>query len=445
MAREKRKACMETISDRKRILSWAFYDWANSAFATTVMAGFFPLFFKQYWSAGTTATVSTFQLGAANSAASIIVAFLAPILGAIADRAGTRKKFLLYFAAMGIVMTGALPFVAAGNWEAAIALYIFATIGFSGGNIFYDALIVTVAPKEQMDSVSALGFALGYLGGGLLFALNIAMTLTPRTFGLNDANEAVRLSFISVAVWWAIFSIPLLAFVPEPQNNTPGPRRNPVSAGFQQLKTTFKMVRRLRVVCLFLLGYWLYIDGLDTIVRMAVDYGMSLGFASKDLITALLITQFVGFPAAMAFGWIGEKLGAKTGIFMGIIVYLGVTLWGFFMQSVWEFYLIAAVIGLVQGGVQSLSRSFYTRIIPKSQSAEFFGFYNLLGKFAAVIGPLLMGWVGMLTGNARYSILSISILFLCGGAFLAFVNEDEGRRLAEQMERRSFDSCVGDP
>lgn len=436
---------METISDRKRIFSWAFYDWANSAFATTVMAGFFPLFFKQYWSAGTAATVSTFQLGAANSTASIIVAFLAPILGAIADQGSVRKKFLLYFAAMGIVMTGALPFVARGNWEAAIALYIFATIGFSGGNIFYDALIVNVAPKEQMDSVSALGFALGYLGGGLLFALNITMTLTPRTFGLNDASEAVRLSFISVAVWWAIFSIPLLVFVPEPKNNTPGPRRNPVSAGFQQLKTTFKKVRRLRVVCLFLLGYWLYIDGLDTIVRMAVDYGMSLGFASKDLITALLITQFVGFPAAMAFGWIGEKLGAKTGIFMGITVYLGVTLWGFFMQEAWEFYLIAAVIGLVQGGVQSLSRSFYTRIIPKNQSAEFFGFYNLLGKFAAVIGPLLMGWVGVLTGNARYSILSISILFLCGGALLAFVNEDEGRRLAEQLERSSFDSCTGHP
>lgn len=436
---------METISDRKRILSWAFYDWANSAFATTVMAGFFPLFFKQYWSAGTAATVSTFQLGAANSAASIIVAFLAPILGAIADRGSTRKKFLLYFAAMGIVMTGALPFVARGNWEAAIALYIFATIGFSGGNIFYDALIVNMAPREKMDSVSALGFALGYLGGGLLFALNITMTLTPQTFGLNDASEAVRLSFISVAVWWAIFSIPLLVFVPEPKNNTPGPRRNPVSDGFQQLKTTFKKVRRLRVVCLFLLGYWLYIDGLDTIVRMAVDYGMSLGFASKDLITALLITQFVGFPAAMAFGWIGEKLGAKTGIFMGITVYLGVTLWGFFMQEEWEFYLIAAVIGLVQGGVQSLSRSFYTRIIPRSQSAEFFGFYNLLGKFAAVIGPLLMGWVGMLTGNARYSILSISILFLCGGALLAFVNEDEGHRLAEQLERSSFDRCIGDP
>lgn len=436
---------METISDRKRILSWAFYDWANSAFATTVMAGFFPLFFKQYWSAGTAATVSTFQLGAANSTASVIVALMAPILGAIADRGSVRKKFLLYFAAMGIVMTGALPLVARGNWEAAIALYIFATIGFSGGNIFYDALIVNVAPKEQMDSVSALGFALGYLGGGLLFALNIAMTLAPRTFGLNDASEAVRLSFISVAVWWSIFSIPLLVFVPEPKNNTPGPRRNPVSDGFQQLKTTFKKVRRLRVVCLFLLGYWLYIDGLDTIVRMAVDYGMSLGFASKDLITALLITQFVGFPAAMAFGKIGEKLGAKTGIFMGITVYLGVTVWGFFMQEVLEFYLIAAVIGLVQGGVQSLSRSFYTRIIPKNQSAEFFGFYNLLGKFAAVIGPLLMGWVGMLTGNARYSILSISTLFLCGGALLAFVNEDEGRRLAEQLERSSFDSSTGHP
>ncbi|GLI35979.1 MFS transporter [Desulforhabdus amnigena] len=426
---------MPASSEQKKIISWALYDWANSAFATTVMAGFFPIFFKQYWSVGTSASVSTFQLGAGNSLASIVVAAMAPILGAIADRGSTRKKFLFYFAMMGIVMTGSLYFVARGNWQVALALYILATIGFSGGNIFYDSLLVNVAGKEKMDSVSALGFALGYLGGGLLFALNVLMTLTPQTFGLVDAGEAVRISFVCVAVWWGVFSIPVFFFVDEPKTDAATTQKNAVIAGFQQLASTFRKIRNLRVVFLFLLGYWLYIDGVDTIVRMAVDYGMSLGFAPKSLITALLLTQFVGFPASIAFGRIGQRLGAKKGIYIGVSVYLGVTVWGFFMRRELEFYLLAIVIGLVQGGVQSLSRSFYTRIIPKNQAAEFFGFYNLLGKFAAVIGPFLMGWVGIIMGNTRYSILSISLLFLCGGALLYFVNEEEGQRLAQQMEK----------
>ncbi len=417
----------------KKVLSWALYDCANAAFATTVMAGFFPIFFKKYWSAGADVTVSTFQLGVANSSASIIVAVLAPFLGAISDKGGTKKKFLVFFAIIGIVMTGSLYFVSKGDWVLAAALYIFATIGFLGGNIFYDSLIVSVAGEKKIDFVSAFGFSLGYLGSGLLFGLNVAMTLHPHTFGLSNSAEAVRVSFITVAIWWSVFSIPILLFVEEPKigSNTAGWMA--VTAGFQQLLSTFQEIRKLRVVFLFLIGYWLYIDSVGTIIRMAIDYGMSLGFNPNSLIVALLIAQFVGFPAAIAFGKIGEKLGAKTGIFIGIGVYIAVTVWGFFMKREMEFYALAIGIGLVQGGVQSLSRSFYTRLIPENKAAEFFGFYNMLGKFAAVIGPALIGWVSVSTGNPRLSILPVIVLFISGATILYFVNEKEGHKIAQEL------------
>lgn len=418
----------------KKIISWGLYDWANSAFATTVMAGFFPVFFKQYWSVGQEITISTFKLGAANSLASIVIAVLAPVLGAIADRGGSKKKFLLFFAAMGVVMTGSLYFVEKGQWEFAVILYVLAAIGFSGGNIFYDSLIVSVAPAGKMDFVSALGFALGYLGGGILFAVNVLMTLMPAKFGLVDSAQAVRISFVMVAVWWAIFTIPLMLFVREPEKRLAAEQTSALLAGLQQLASTLREIRKLRVVSLFLVGYWLYIDGVDTIIRMAVDYGLSLGFSSKSLLLALLLTQFVGFPAAIGFGKIGERFGPKTGIYIALGVYLAVTVWGYFMRREMEFYLLAIVVGLVQGGAQSLSRSLFTRIIPVRQAAEFFGFYNLLGKFAAVIGPVLMGWVGVLVGDSRYSILAVGLLILSGGIILYFVDEREGHRLALQLD-----------
>lgn len=420
--------------DLKQVLSWALYDWADSAFATTVMAGFFPVFFKEYWSAGTTATTSTFMLGAANSLASVVVALFAPALGAIADKGNARKRFLLGFAILGIVMTGSLYLVAKGDWVTAATLYALASIGFSGGNIFYDSLLVNVTGEKKLDFVSALGFALGYLGGGLLLALNVVMTLFPGVFGLENSREAVRVSFLSVAVWWTVFSVPILLFVREPKTSRGTSGWDAVRQGFRQLRVTFREVRRFRMALRFLLGYWLYIDGIDTVVEMAVDYGMSLGFDSKSLIKALLITQFVGFPAAIAFGRIGEKLGAKTGILIGIAVQIGVAVWGFFMRSVVEFYAIAIAIGLVLGGVQSLSRSLYARLIPEDKAGEFFGFYNMLGKFAAVIGPALMGFVSFATGNPRYSILSVIVLFLSGASVLYFLDEEKGRRLAKQAD-----------
>lgn len=431
------------LNDKKAVFGWCMYDWANSAFATTIMAGFFPIFFKEFWNAGVDPIQSTARLGLANSLAGVFVAVLAPILGAIADKGTARKKFMLFFAYLGVLMSVGLYIVSQGNWLLAILLYAVGTIGFSGSLIFYDALLPNVASAEKMDVVSGLGYAYGYLGGGLLFAVNVWMTLKPATFGFADAAQAVRFSFFSVGVWWAVFSLPIILLVKEPKKIQTESSVKIVAAGMRQLVKTFQEVRHLNMIFLFLAAYWLYIDGVDTVIRMAVDYGLSLGFKSNDLIVALLITQFVGFPAAIGFGYLGKKIGAKQGIFLAISVYLFTSIWASFMRERYEFYLLAVTIGLVQGGVQSLSRSYYARIIPAEKAAEFFGFYNMLGKFATVIGPALMGGVGLLARSwgyssdvaSRISLSSLSLLFLVGGTLLYFVDENKAtqqmRRLAE--------------
>lgn len=417
---------------RRAVWSWALYDWANSAFATTVMAGFFPLFFKAYWADGASATTSTFYLGMANSGASVVIAALAPFLGAIADRGGAKKRFLFWFAALGVVMTGALRFVERGHWQAAVFLFVAATIGFMGSNTFYDALLPAVAPKDRLDRVSALGYALGYIGGGLLFGLNVLMYLKPAAFGLADGAAAIRVSFLMVALWWALFSIPLLLFVDEPRYRAPLPLGEAIGAGWRQLLHTAREIRDLKVVGLFLAAYWLYIDGVDTIVRMAVDYGMALGFPSGALITALLLVQFVAFPAAVMYGRISERTGPKPAILAAIAGYGGITVLAYFMTEQWHFYALAILVGLFQGGVQAISRSLYARLIPPDKSAEFFGFYNMLGKFAAVVGPALMGTVTLLTGSPRTGILSLLALFAGGAALLWRVDVEEGERTARE-------------
>lgn len=434
---------MSSIDQPRAVLAWSLYDWANSAFATVVIAGFFPIFFKQYWSDGTDPTLSTARLGLANSIAGVIVALIAPVLGAIADKGGTKKRFLLFFAYMGVVMTAGLYTVAQGDWPLAVLLYVAATVGFSGANIFYDALLVGVASPQRIDWVSSLGFSLGYLGGGVLFALDVWMTLSPQTFGFADAGQAVRFAFITVAVWWALFSLPLAFWVQET-----GPSRPPSQAlgqGLAQLRQTLAEIRHLKTIALFLAAYWLYIDGVDTIVRMAVDYGMSIGFATDDLIAALLLTQFVGFPAAIGFGYLGNRIGARHAIFLGLAVYLAISIWGAMIQRPSEFYALAMLIGLVQGGVQALSRSFYARIIPPDKAAEYFGFYNMLGKFAVVIGPVLMGATGLLIRHmgfaaetaARAGIAAVALLFVLGGALLYFVDEEKGRQEALYLTQRT--------
>ena len=415
----------------KKVWAWSMYDWANSAFSTTVMAGFFPIFFEKYWSNPDDVIQSTYQLGWANSLASIVIAALAPFLGAIADRGSAKKKFLIFFCYMGMVMTGGLYMVGQGQWQMAVMVYIAASVGFMGANIFYDSLLPSVASKEKMNYVSSLGFALGYIGGGLLFLINVLMYLHPQWFGIADAATAIKLSFLSVAVWWGVFTIPLLLFVPEPQISDSLPLVRAISAGYRQLRITFKQIRQLKIIGMFLLAYWLYIDGVDTIIRMSVKMGSSLGFEAGDLITALLMVQFIAFPAALGYNWFASKIGTKKAVLIAIGGYSVVTLLAYFMTVKLHFYILAALIGLFQGGVQALSRSLFTRLIPRGKEAEFFGFYNMLGKFAAVIGPIMMGWVTLATGNVRFGILSILILFISGALLLQKVDFEEGERLAK--------------
>ena len=378
-------------------------------------------------------STSTLQLGIANSVSSIVIVLLAPFLGAIADASQAKKRFLISFGLLGVIMTGCLFFIGEGEWLLAMVFFIFAAIGFSGANIFYDSLIINVSAKDQYDVVSATGYSFGYLGGGLLFLLTVAMTYWPDFFGFASKTEAVQFSFVAVSLWWFIFSLPIIFFVHEDKEDD-STHKISVLSGLLQLKQTMHEIRSLRVVFLFLVAYWFYIDGVDTVVRMAIDYGMSIGLDTSNLILAILITQFVGFPSALLFGFLGNYWGAKKVILATIASYFVLTVLASFMDSVREFYILAVCIGLVQGGIQSLSRSFYARIIPQSRSAEFFGFYNMLGKFAAVVGPLLMGVVGMLTGNPRISILSVSALFLIGGILLYFVNEKKGVEMAKALE-----------
>lgn len=403
---------------RRPALSWALYDWANSAFATTVMAGFFPTFFRQFWSAGSESSLTTFRLGMANALAGLIIALSAPLLGAIADRGGVRKTFLAGWSLVGIAATFGLYFVARGEWAMAAGLFVLATLGFNGAQVFYDALLLDVARPQQYHRVSALGYGLGYLGGGLLFALNVFMVLQPVRFGLADATAAVRVSFLTVAAWWLVFMQPLLLGVQERRPLRPAGMVGVVGAGWRELVATARQVGRHRMLLQFLVAYWLYIDGVNTVIKMAVDYGLAIGLGSSDLLGALLLTQFVAFPAAIVFGRLGERWGAREALLLGIVVYAGLAVWAFFLRSAAEFYAMAVVVGLVQGGVQSLSRSLFGRMVPQGKSAEFFGFYNMVGKFGTVLGPLLMGATALLLDSTRASILSLLLLFVAGGALL---------------------------
>jgi len=414
---------MRKFFQARPALSWALYDWGCTAFATTVLAGFFPTFFRQYWSQGADTTLTTFRLGIANSVAGLAIALLAPVLGAIADRGGHRKHFLVGWACLGIAATSGLYFVGQGQWGAAAVLFTLGTLGFNGGLVFTDSLLLDVATPDQYDRVSALGYAMGYLGGGILFAVNLLMVVKPAWFHLAGAAEAVRVSFLTVAVWWFVFMLPLAFFVTERGGERRLSAGAAISRGLGELRQTLTHVLAYRSMFAFLVAYWLYIDGVNTIIKMAIDYGMALGFDSKALLGALLLVQFVAFPAALLFGRLGERFGARRSVLAGLVVYTGVSVWAYYLDTIGEFYAMAVVVGLVQGGVQSLSRSFFGRLVPEGKAAEFFGFYNMIGKFGTVIGPLLVGFVALTTGSSRGSIVSVAVLFIAGGILLYRVKD----------------------
>ena len=425
---------------KKSIYSWALYDWANSAFATTVMAGFFPIFFAQYWSNPENLSISTFYLGLGNSVASIIVVLLAPILGAIADRGTYKKRFLVFFAFLGVLMTAGLALVSQGMWQIALLTYVIATVGFSGANTFYDSLLPAVSNKDNVDYVSGVGYAFGYIGGGILIVINFLMITYPSFFGFADSVEGIKWSFVSVALWWAIFSIPIVLFVKEPKYHKTETTLQTIKSGFKQLKNTFNEIRHLKVVFTFLIAYWLYIDGVDTTVRMAADFGITLGFDSTTIMGALVLVQFIAFFATLLYVKFADKIGIKNAIYFAIAAYMVIIFSGYFVTEGWHFYIIAGMIGCFQGGIQTLSRSLYARIIPENKSAQYFGFFNMWGKFAAVIGPLLMGSVTLILNNtiddhvlsARIGLQSIMILFILGALVLSRVDISEGEKVAKE-------------
>jgi UMF1 family MFS transporter len=415
------------LFDRK-VLAWAFYDWANSAFALSVLAVLFPLFLGSYWSAGDPGAAVTVRLAWITAASSAVVCIIAPVFGTIADAGGYRKRFLFLLATTGAIATAVLAFVDKGNWPGALALYLVASVGFYSSTVFYDSLLIDVTEPRYYSFVSSLGFSLGYLGGAVLLALHVWMLLTPDSFGFETTDQVIRFAFVTVGLWWAIFMLPLMIFVPE-QHSRLEVAGGVVRAAYSELRTTILKIGQYRNVVIFLIAYWLYIGGVFTVIFMAVNYGQRLGFSQQDLVTALLITNFAGFPATLLYGLAGHRWGPKRGIYFALAVYVVMSVWAIFMVEVRQFYIMAIVIGCVQGGVQGLSRSLYAALIPPDAPGEFFGFYNMLTKFAHVLGPMLVGIAATLSDDPKWVLLTLLPLFLSGGMLLAVVREKQATRV----------------
>lgn len=404
----------------KQVIAWALYDWGNSAFALSVMAVLFPLFLGSYWSAGDDGSAVTVRLAWITSGSSLIVAISAPLLGTIADVGGYKKRLLFVFASIGALATLGLSTVGEGDWPVALLLYLISLVGFYCANIFYDALLVEITDSRHYHLVSSYGFAVGYFGGASLLGMHVWMLLSPSTFGFADSVEVIRFAFLSVGVWWILFLLPLM-FVVREHKQKGELHKNSLRAAYQQLVATIHEIRKYRNIVLFLLAYWLYIDGVLTVIFMAVNFGQRLGFGSQDLVTALMITNFIGFPSTLFFGWLGHRFGPRRAIYLGLAVYIVVACWAIFLEEVRQFYFMAVTIGLVQGGVQSMSRSLYATLIPTDKAGEFFGFYNMLGKFSAVVGPILVGIVALLSDEPKYMLIVLLPLFLLGGSLLSKV------------------------
>ncbi|WP_028781935.1 MFS transporter [Thalassobacillus devorans] len=420
---------------KKPVLSWVFYDFGNSAFATTMMAAVLPIFYYDVAAAGLKESLAASYWGYTQSIAVLIVAVLAPVLGAISDYSAAKKKFLMFFAFMGMLASILMAFVGEGDYLLASILMVFGTIGFSGGNVFYDAFLPEVAEENTIDKVSAWGFAFGYIGGGMLLAVNLLMIMQPALFGIANTLTATKLAFVSVGVWWLLFSIPLFKNIFEEKKVKPKRTKSYVRIGFNRVGTTFKEIKQYKQLFLFLVAFWLFNDGISTIIKMATVYGRDIGIGSNDLILALLITQFVGIPFTFLFGWIAGKITAKKALSLSLVIYIIIVIIGYFMTSALHFYFLATCVGMVQGGAQSLSRSIFGRMVPGDRHAEFFGFYGISSKFAAIFGPFLFAIVGQLTGSSRLGILALIVFFVLGLVLLQKVDVEQGMKDAKDQTR----------
>ncbi len=417
---------------RPELRAWAWYDWANSAFMTTVVAAVFPIYYAKVAADGLGDATATFRFGIATTIALTAIAVLSPILGALADATGGKKRLLAAFAGIGIAATAGLALVGRGDWGLALALFMLGNIGIYGSMTFYDALLPHIAKPEELDRVSTAGYALGYLGGGVLLAINLAWIQQPAWFGFADAGAATRAAFVSVAVWWALFSIPLLRRVPEPAVDPAAAAGASFRTAFVRLTHTLRELRRYRHAFTMLVAFMLYNDGIGTIIRMATLYGTQVGIDQGSLIGALLLVQFIGVPAAFLFGAVASKVGAKPAILGALVLYTVISVLAFRMTTARDFMILAALVGLVQGGSQALSRSVFASLIPKDRTAEFFGFFAVFEKFAGIFGPLLFSAAVALTQSSRAAILSVILFFVAGGALLVTVDIEEGRRAAER-------------
>ena len=404
----------------RKVIAWALYDWANSTFALSVLAVLFPIFLGSYWSAGDAGTAVTARLGFIVAGAALLVSIVAPVLGAIADGGGYRKRFLLLFALFGAAMTALLAIPAEGNWPLALALYLCASVGFYGSTVFYDSMLVDVTTPDRFHVVSTLGFSLGYLGGALLLGLHVWMLNSPETFGLQGSASVVKFAFVSVGAWWAVFLLPLAVFVPETRRAVPV-TRDILKSAWRELLQTISHIRRYKNIVRFLFAYWFYLAGVFTVISMAANYGQRLGFGDTDLVTAFMITNLAGFPATLLYGFLGDRYGARKGIYLALLVYVGVSSWAIFMTDIRQFYVMAVIVGCIQGGVQGLSRSLYATLIPQDRPGEFFGFYNMVTKFSHVVGPTLVGFAATLSDDSGVILVVLLPLFIIGGILLSLV------------------------
>ena len=413
--------------------AWAWYDWANSAYFTTIVTAVFPAFYATYAAAGMEPAQATARFGAITTASVAVIAIGAPILGAIADFSGAKKKLLVLFMMVGATAAACMAFIARGDYMLASVLFVIGNIGVSGTTVFYDSLLPHVAKAEETDKVSSAGYALGYLGGGILLLLNLAWILQPQVFGFADSASATKAAFVSVAVWWLLFSIPLLRQVPEPPvvlEAGEGAHTNVLVAAFGRLGRTFRDMRRYKHAFVLFLAMLLYQDGIQTIIRMASVYGAELGIDQNAQIAAFVMVQFLGIPFAFLFGALGARIGTKRALFIALAVYTAATILGYFMTTVTHFFILAGMIATVQGGAQALSRAMFSRLIPVKKASEFFGFYAIAERFATVLGPLVFTLSVVMTGNSRVGVLFIIVFFAAGALMLSFVNEEEGMRAA---------------
>lgn len=411
--------------DRKSVRSWVMYDWANSSFATTIMAAIMPIYYQSALG-GTDAEWAFTQ-----TASAIIIALLAPLLGAMADHTGNKKGYLRFFTFVGSAASICLIIPGNGDIVLASLLVILGMIGFGGGNSFYNALLNDVASPEKREKVSANGFAMGYLGGGILLAINLLVIMKPGMFGLEDTALTSQIAFVSVGIWWLVFSVPLFRHVKEAPVEKPEERfAARVGAGARRLGETFRQLRHYPELWKFMLAYWFFFDGVNTVIVMATSYGTTIGIKDTHLIAALLITQFVGFPASYAFGSFARKMGSKRMLMGSMALYVLIVLLGFFMQNAMHFYILAAMVGLVQGGSQATARAIYSRLIPPDRTGEFNGFLSFTSRMVSFMGPLVFGLVKVFTDSSRYAILAVAFFFIVAMIALAFVNIAKGEQEA---------------